>query len=218
MYLLFRIDRERYLTHAIDHFTRDELAHFQYAIISAGIKNQGKCENIVKISILFPSMDIQRAFIDYQDKSIIKKMYFKELDETKNEMYGLFVNPILQHQDILIICTESENVYIDILLEYLKKNFELDCIDLNELFTKGRVGSVYIDRDAIHNKAVDVRRTVGKIQIEALESTSDGRLKLLNLMGVKDKMKKLKDLGIMVNKSDIKDLDKLLIEGWVEDD
>jgi hypothetical protein len=218
MHLLFRIDMERYLTHAIDHFTRDELNHFEYAIISAGIRNQGKCENMAKLSIIFPSMDIQTAFIDYNDKTIIRKMYFKELDEMKHDIYRSFINPILQHQDILIICTEHENVYIDILVEYLAKNFKLECIDLNELFIKGRIGSVYIDRDAIQNKAVDIRRSVGKVQIEALESTKDGRLKLLNLMGIKDKMKKLKDLGITVSKSDIKDLDKLLIESWVEDD
>ena len=213
--MLYRIDIERYLTHAIDHFTRDELANFEYAIIGT-LRNGSRCNNVVKLNSIFPDIEIVTTFSDIGDKDILKKMYFKYLDDMGRTIYQVFINPILQHKDIVIICKQQENVYIDVLVEYLKKNFHLECIDLNELFSKGRVGSIYIDRDDIHNKAVDIRREAGKEQIEALAATKDGRLKLLNMASSKWKVKKLKELGITVTKSDLKDLDKLLIESWVE--
>lgn len=214
--MLFRIDIERFLTHAIDHFTCDELSHFEYAIIGT-IKNGGRCKNIAKINGLFPDSDIQSTFIKYNDKTILKKMYTEQLDELGHMIYHVFINTILSHKDIVILCRQQENDYIDILVDYLKKKYSIDCIDLNELFTKGRVGSVYIDRDKIHDKAVNIRRSACSEQVKALESTHEGRLKLLGMMSTKDKMKKLKGLGINVSKSDIKDLDKLLIESWVEE-
>ena len=214
--MLFRIDFERFLTHAIDHFTRDELTHFQYAIIGTVI-NGGRCKNIVKLNDLFPDMETQQTFIEYGDKSILKKMYFDYLSDKGNLIYHTFINTFLNHQDVMILCKEGENAYIDVLVEYLKKNYSVECIDLNELFTKGRVGSIYIDRDEIHDKAVDVRRAAVKDQLESLASTSEGRLKILTeYMDTKGKIKKLKDLGINVTKADLKDLDKLLIEAWVE--
>jgi hypothetical protein len=218
--LLYRIDFERYLTHAIDHFTKDELSHFEYAIISAGVNNRGLLDNVVKISALFPTTDIMTNFADYGNKEILKKMYFNFLDdvESRKIIYKVFINTFLHHQDILIICREKENAVIDVLVEYLKKNYSLECIDLNELFSTGKAGSIYIDRDKIHNKTVDIRREATKDRFKSLESTSDGRLDLLNKMSVKTKIKKLKSLGINVTKSDLKDLDKLLIELWVEGD
>lgn len=216
--MLYRIDFERFLTHAIDHFTRDELSHFEYAIISAGVNNGGRCKNIAKISDLFPTPDIMENFIEYGDKAILKKMYFKYLDNFSNLIYKAFINNILHHKDIVILYREKETALIDVLVEYLKKNYALECIDLTELFIKGRAGSIYIDRSEIHNKAVDVRRAACKDQYNALESSRDGRLKLLGMMKAKDKIKKLKEIGIHITKGDIKDLDKLLIESWVEDD
>lgn len=216
MYLLYRIDIERYLTHAIDHFTRDELASFEYAIIGT-LKNGPRCHNVAKINNLFPDNAVQDAFRDYVDKDTFKKMYYSYLDEYGKTIYLVFINPILQHKDILIICKEGENPYIDVLVEYLKEKFSLDCIDLNQLFIKGRVGSIYIDRDDIWNKAVDVRMEAGMHQIQALESTSDGRMEILKMASPKWKINKLKEIGIKVTKADLKDLDQLLIESWVED-
>ena len=51
--MLYRIDFEHFLVHAIDHFTRVELNSFHYVIISAGIVNTGKAINVVKINTLF---------------------------------------------------------------------------------------------------------------------------------------------------------------------
>jgi hypothetical protein len=67
-------------------------------------------------------------------------------------------------------------------------------------------------------KAVDIRRKAIKNLYNSYESTSGGRLELLKKMNLKNKIKKLKSLGVKVGKEDLKELDKLLIELWVEDD
>lgn len=226
--MVYRIDIQHFLTHAIDHFTRDELAHFQYAIISAKLKNGSRAPNVAKIVELYPSPEVVIAHAEYKDKKILEKMQMEELnsqidtetgnDPISNRMYETFVNPLLKHHDIVIICDQLENDYIDVICKYLKKNFEIEVIDLNELFTKGRIGSIYIDRDEIWDKAVDVRRSANKMKYKFLESSHDGKLKLLGIMTKKQKIAKLEELGINVTDADKKNLDKLLIDEWVEND
>lgn len=225
--MIYRIDIQHFLTHAIDHFTMQELTHFQYAIISAKVRNQSRVLNVSKFNVLYPTPEIVTAYADYQDKKILEKMYMEMLDSedsatgTKwaaNRLYTIFVKPLLDNVDVVIICDRLENDYIDVLCKYLKKRFDVEVIDLNELFSKGRIGSIYIDRNVIRDKAVDVRRAAAKEMKMSLESTSDGRLHLLNQMDKKEKIDKLKELGINVTKSDKNDLDKLLIDEWVQDD
>lgn len=226
--MLYRINYQHFLTHMIDHFTREELTHMQYAIISAKIRVGGRVLNVSKINQLYPTAEIVTTYAEYNDKKILEKMYTdmllpnKKNDEDNNWLsniiYKVFINTILHHQDVVILCDKSEDDYIDILCKILKNKFALEVIDLNELFTKGQVGPLYIDRDKIWNKAVDIRRAAGKEQLKTLESSYDGRQKLLGLMSRKDKIEKLKELGIKVTASDKKDLDKLLMEEWVEVD
>lgn len=223
--MIYRIDLQHFLTHAIDYFSRDELSHFQYAIISAKIANNGRELNVTKLNNLYPTPDIVLSYAEYKDKKILEKMYTDLLtvhdsnDEWIGEIiYKSFVNPLIHHHDVVIICDRTENDYIDILCKHLKKNYEIDVINLNQLFSEGKVGPIYIDRDVIWDKAVDIRRTAGKHQIEAMSSTRDGRMKLLSLWNKKEKITKLKELGIKVNKGDMKELDKLLIDAWVEDE
>lgn len=226
--MVYRIDIQHFLTHAIDHFTRDELAHFQYAIVSAKVKNGSRAPNVAKIAEIYPSPEVVIAYAEYKDKKILEKMQMEELnsqrdpetgnDPISNRIYETFVNPLLKHHDIVIICDQLENDYIDVICKYLKKNFEIEVIDLNELFTKGRIGSIYIDRDEIWDKAVDVRRSANKMKYKFLESSRDGKLKLLGIMTKKQKIAKLKELGINVTDADKKNLDKLLIDEWVEND
>lgn len=225
--MVYRIDIQHFLTHAIDHFTLRELIHFQYVIISARVKNGRRAANVVKKNDLYPDPEIVEAYASYKDKDILEKMYMDMLcpkksdtgnDPYANSVYATFVNPLIKHFDLVILCDESENPYIDIFCKYLKKSFEIEVIDLNELFTKGRVGKIYIDREAIWDKAVDVRRSSVKETIRSLESTRDGKLKLLGMMTKKSKIKKLKELGINVSDSDKKDLDKILIDEWVDND
>ena len=54
--------------------------------------------------------------------------------------------------------------------------------------------------------------------IKSMSTTRDGRLKLISRMSKKDKIEKLKELGIKVTSVDKNNLDELLIDGWVNDD
>lgn len=226
--MIYRIDYQHFLTHMIDHFTTEEITHFQYAIISAKILNNNKVANVGKISELYPDPETVLTYAEYRDKKVLEKMYMDLLlpekregdkkDWMSNIFYKVFINTFIHHQDVVIICDREENDYIDVLCKCLKTKFAIDVIDLNELFSKGRVGSIYIDRDEVWNKAVDIRRASMNQQFKALSSSRDGKLKLIELMGKKEKLQKLKELGIKVTKSDKEHLDKLLIEEWVDND
>ena len=223
--MIYRIDKQHFLTHAIDHFTRDELIHLKYAIISAAINNYGKATNVSKVNELYPTVEIIENYAEFKDKRIMEKMYMELLTPDKNErginfatttIYKCFINPLLKNDDVVIICDRNENDYIDVLCKFLKKHFELEVIDLNELFTKGKIGPIYIDRKSIKDKAVDIRLDSLDKKRRDLETTSDGRRKLLGMMNKKEKLRKLKEIGITVNDND--NLDELLIDAWVEDE
>lgn len=227
--MIYRIDMQHYLSHAIDYFTAEELTHFQYAVISAAIKNGGKAANISKISELYPFPEIVLEYSEYRNKEVMEKMYMELLNpKSENEGIGInaianifyrtFVNPLLQHCDIVIICDREENDYIDVLCKVLKKKYMIDVIDLNKLFSEGQIGPIYIDRDEIWDKAVDIRRITAKDNIKALESTSGGRQHLLKMMSKKDKIEKIKELGINLTSHNNKELDAILLDAWVNDD
>lgn len=222
---------QHFLSHAIDHFTREELTHFQYAIISAKITNGGRAQNVVKINELYPLNDIVIDYAECKDKDIMEKMYMdyllpkksKEYDQSDadimaNIFYRTFVNPLVNHNDIIIICDRIENDYIDVICKVLKDEYSIDVIDLNKLFIDGHIGPIYIDRKDIWDKCVDIRRIAAANGVRALESTSDGRMKLLKMMTKKQKIEKIKELGIRINDYDKKDLNQILIDAWVEDD
>ena len=145
-------------------------------------------------------------------------MYYEELSELNYIIYRAFVNTVMIHHDILILCRENENEYIDVLVEYIHGTFGLECINLNDLFIKGRVGPYSLDRTLIHNKTVDMRYQYGNDMMRELESTEGGREKLLSSMTKKQKIERLESLGIIVNKSDHDELDNLLREEWVIDE
>lgn len=225
--MIYRIDIQHFLTHAIDHFTSEELSHFQYAIISAKVKNGRRAMNATKINELYPTPEIVLTYADYQDKDILEKMYMELLHPEKsdngndwvtNKLYTVFINTLLHHVDVVILCDKAENDYIDVICKLLKKEFSIEVIDLNELFIKGHVGQLYIDRDEIRDKAVDIRRSSTKEQLRALESTRDGRLQIIRNMSKKSKISKLKELGINITEADKKNLDALLIDEWANDD
>lgn len=223
--MVYRIDIQHFLTHMIDHFSSDDLVRFQYKIISAKIVNEGLCGNVQKINELYPTSNIVSAYAEYEDTKILEKMFMsilepdnsKEGDYIANKVYRTIIDPLLNHQDIVLLCDKSENAYLDVLCEFLTKKFAIEVIDLNKLFTDGIVDPIYIDRKEINNKAVDIRRKAVNDMYRSLESTKDGREKLLSKMRTKDKKRKLKELGITVTSNDT-DLDKLLIDAWVNGD
>lgn len=225
--MIYRIDMQHYLTHAIDYFTRDELTHFQYAIVSAKIRNGGRVSNMAKISLLYPTPEIIYNYAEYQDVSLMEKMYMEVLYPKKSdsmyftissEFIKVFVNPLKAHQDIMIICDKDENVYIDVLCKCLKEHYAIEVIDLNVLFSKGRIGPITINLDEIHDRTVDIARAATKEMISQLETTSGGREKLLTQhMSTKNKIDKLKELGIRVTTNNKKEIDQLLMDAWVND-
>ena len=226
--MVYRCDLQHFIVHAIDYFTLPDLTNMQYAIISAKISSGGRARNVVKVNDLYPDVDTIMAYEDYKDKSILKKMYLsminpkdKKFDGIKkasnpysNTIYKVFINPLMEHYNIMIICDQVENDYIDILCEYLKDEFDIEVIDLNQLFTKGRIGAIYIDREKIRNKAVDIRRAALKEQVISMASTREGKEKLISKMSKKEKMRNLKKYGITITARDKDKIDQILLDEW----
>lgn len=202
----------------IDYFPADELETFQYAIISKKIAMNNRIENGNKISVLWPSNDIVNDYYEHQNYEAMKRMYLEWLDrkECRGAIYDCFVTTMIANQSVVIMCRDIETPFIKVFCEYLEDKYSIECGDLNQLFTKGKMGSVYIDKKEIHNRAVDLRIKVGIEKVKSRETTSEGRLELLKLMKTQDKIDKLKQLGFKVTKRDKPNLDKMLIEEWVE--
>lgn len=204
----------------IDYFTTNELLSLQYLVLSAGIHNSGLVSNVVKINDLYPTTEIASGYIDYGDKDLFRKSYTEELKDTKNILYRTVLRPIVKfHHNIVLISKDGvEEFYLEVMADYLRKQFGMPTIDLNQLFTEGETDVFYIDRQTVHNNTVDIARDVVRMERRDLESTIDGRIKLIrDIMNKDEKLKKLKELGIRVKKSDRDDLDRLLMEAWLED-
>lgn len=222
--MVYRIDYQHFLTHMIDHFSREDLLHFQYLIASAAVASRGMVDNVAKSMHLYPDTDVVCDYAKYQDKELMEKQYLKNIEPEPNDgdwfgsvIYSCIVEPLMKHVDIVLVCDRAENDFLDVICKYLKKRFHIEVIDLNELFTKGYTGEIHIDRDKIRNSAVDIRRSAGKSFIENLEKTKEGREKIMKRMTKKMKIKKLKELGIDITERDTDRIDDLLVEVWVND-
>ena len=214
--MLFRINHESFIYHMIDYFTREELISLQYLIISASIRNQGTIDNVSRVSDLYPSSDLLSDYIQLEDKKVLYKAFYKELKQIQNIVYASIIMPIIMHHhNIVLICNEREDIYIDVLCDFLKKEFNMSTVDLNRLFKEGETDIFSIDRDSVKNKSVELNRMVVRDKIRSYEQSEGGREKLLKMMSKEDKLKKLKELGIKVNESDKKDIDELLRLEWV---
>ena len=138
--MIYRCDLQHFLSYAIDYLTLEELTSMPYAIISAKISSGGKLLNVVKINALYPDIETIVNWSDLKDKKIMRKMYLEMLDPKDNEIDGLkrisnpydvqiyqtFINPLLEHYNVMIMCDRVENHYIDVLCEHLKKKFHID--------------------------------------------------------------------------------------------
>lgn len=224
-FMIYRIDMKHFLTHMIDHFSLSDINNMQYCIISAKIANGGKLTNVVKMNDLYPDSETVTTYYETKDKDLMRKMYLHMLKSEEGDIspytvsiYQTFVNPLLKRFNIMIICDEMENDFIDVLCEYMKDEFHIEVIDLNTLFTEGHIGPIYIDRDEIRDRAVDIRRAAAKEQIKVLASTKDGKEHLISLMNKKKKLKELKRHGIDPEGIDDKDLDAILLEEWCRED
>lgn len=215
--MLYRIDYERFLTHAIDYFTAEEILAMQFIVVGS-VATSGRIGNVLKKNDFYPNSEIQNIWIKHQKKDLIKKLYFEHLKKHQYPIYTYIVNNILNHQNVVLIHKDLEGPYLDLFCEFIEKEYDIETINLTELFITGRHGSVYIDMGKIHDSAVDIRRAATMEEKKALESSPSGRLQMLTEMSRKDKLAKLKERGIKVDKRDYKNLDKLLIEDWVEEE
>ena len=223
--MLYRINYKHFLVYAIDYLSLKDITNIQYAVFSAKVANLGKCLNVSKISNLYPTVETVIAYSDSGDKSLMKKMYLdflegKDLDNpeewnpTMGMVYGAFVNPLLKHYDVMIVCDESEDDYVDVLCEFLEKRFGVEAINLNQLFDTGHVGPLYIDRDQIRDRAVDIRRMAAKEQTKTYETSREGRMHLLGMMNKHEMKKRLEGLGFDTRGMTEKEMQEMLIEEW----
>lgn len=221
--MIYRIDLHHFLVHAIDHFSFTDLNYFEYAIISAKIKCGLKDSHCQKINNLFPLAETVIAYAETGNPDILEHDLFKLYDDLINNQhsdvfYKVFVQNVEKHINVLIVCDEQENPYIDVLCKYLKKKFAIEVIDLNKLFTKGKLDPIHYDYDVIRDKGVDVRRAAKKQAEENLATTRDGRLELVRGWDKDRKIKQCKKIGLRVRKSiSERELDQILIDAWVED-
>lgn len=217
--MLFRINNKNFLLHMIDYFTNDELLNFQYAILSAGIAVHGsEKENVVKYPLIYPSHEIADRFLDDQDTDLLRRTYRGELKSIIDMIFVNFVKPIVEfHHNILFVNLEKEDVYTDILVEFIREQLGLPCIDLNELFMTGETELFRIDRRELHDRNVKLSRGIAKRELMGFESTDDGKLHLIrNVMTEKQKLAKLKELDVgKLKESDLDRLDELLIGAWL---
>lgn len=223
--MIYRIDYQHFLTHMIDHFTFDEILSIQYCLISVKVSNTSKLLTVNKCGHFFPTTDMILCYEETKNKEILEEMYMDLLlpkdnklkkQSGANSLYTTFINPLLHHVDICIVCDEVENDYIDCFCNILQKEYAIEVINLNELFKKGFIHPITINREKIWDKAVDIRKLAGNRQIDELKATYDGRMRLLNvIMDKKSKLHALKELGIDVDKNTKeKELNQLLIEAW----
>ena len=223
--MLYRITFKYFLAYAIDYLSLKDLTNIQYAVFSAKIANLGKVNNVSKISGLYPTPEIVITYSDSGDKAIMRKMYLdflsgKDICEPKQwnpedgMIYSTFINPLLKHFDVMIVCDESENDYVDVLCEYMEDKFNIQVINLNDLFEHGRVGPLYIDRDQIRDSAVDIRRAAAREQTRSMETSRDGRLALVEMMNKSEMKKRLEKLGFDTTGLSAKEIKDMLVEEW----
>lgn len=222
--MIYRIDIQRFLLHAIDHFSFTDLYYCQYVIVSSRIKCGNKDGNCHKANPLYPLPETVARFAETGNTDLLDRELFALYDDMikhdhSTVFYDLFVRTIETHTNVMVVCHEDENPYVDSLCKFLKKRFSIEVINLNQLFTKGKIDPVHYDYNKIRDKGVDIRRAATAQAVKDKASTEEGRMELLMMWKRKTKLNLCKSIGINVRKdvSD-KDLDAILIDAWVKDD
>lgn len=229
--MIYRINLKNYLVHMIDYFPLKELTNFQYVILSSKIQNNGSLGNVATIAGLYPPLEMVVSYYEHKDLKLFEKEYLNFLspdEEEKERLYEgrsysvqnsickTFLIPLQNHFDILILYDKSENFILDVLCKFLKKNFKVEVANLNELFEKGEMGKIYLDRDEIKKCNNDIIKRCGKEMYYDRAQTHDGRKQIIETLSTKEKLKKLKHLGVRINESDKKNINNILLEVWDE--
>jgi len=220
--MLFRINYKNFLIHMIDYFTREELLNIHYLIIgSTKMPHQRLSIQVVRAPAdMYPTVDILNDLFTYGNEALFRKEYYRELRQSRNTLFVNIIQPILKYNhNILLIGMEYEDIHTDVITEYLEKEFNLPCTDLNRLFLEGETDIFYIDKKDVQKKTKEILQEVLQEQFKSLESSAIGREKLIGRMSKREKIKKLEELGVKVQKSDYENLDELLVEvgAWTRD-
>jgi len=226
--LLYNITWQNFLIHAIDHFSKQDLIEAQYVIISGKMPYGGlNADHIAKCAQLYPPSDILLEYSATNNPELFKKSFLDYLGSDLHDDQVWIQNTILKtilnlhdaHWNVILICDKSESLYLSTLTEFIQKQYHLASIDLNELFEKGHVGDIYIDRTDVNHRIVDLRRKAAISEMHSKSLTEHGRAELLEKMSRKDMIRKLKELKINTTgrKTD-EELRSLLIDGWVKDE
>lgn len=220
--MLYRINHKNFLLHAIDWLPLEQLYQFQYAVISVRLPNGGRAPNVGRLPFLWPISDATVAWETTQDREAMREIFLAHLRtddpelhrDIENQVYQALLNPIDRHVDVLLYCHEDEDPIMDVICEFLEKDYHLKAIDLNQLFTTGHAGPYKIDLNKIHDKAVDVRRWASEDMKRAMASTYDGKMQVIAKMTKKEKRKKFDELAIDPKFIPKHLWDKVLLEEW----
>ena len=213
--MLYNITWENYLLHLIDHCSKEELLSFKYVIVSGYVFNGNRMENVTKSMPLYPLPELLSEFKSLPRASF-EAHYHEMLREQFHDIHLIIMDPITSHHNVLIVWSKKEEEYLYPLLTFLKNEFNLPSINLNQLFERGYIDPIEFDLEKISEAYKPRMRKLIQEQNDIISKTSEGRRNLLSKMSNKEKKRKLKSLGIKFNDND--NLDNLLIEGWVNDE
>lgn len=222
--MIYRIDLQHFLVHAIDHLEFVDINYAIFVVISAKINVGLKDTRCQKPSILYPNPETVLRFDESQNMDVLEREMFDYYDNLvirgkDTTFYDYFVHTMEEHNNVIIVCDKIENPYVDVLAKYLKKRFAIEVIDLNKMFTDGYIDPVRYDYNKIQKKGQGIRELKEADRMKSLACTPDGRMELLREWNKSTKLKLCKALKLRVRKSiDDKILDDILIDAWVNED
>ena len=208
--MLYRIDFEHFLVHAIDHFTKYELNSFHFIIISAGIVNTAKVSNVTKINTLFPNGEIFNQYMESHNLTRFNEFYKNQLDDYEPVFYKSIISPLDHHKSVVLICRQAENFIIDYLCKYILEKYKIDTIDLNHLFIHGVINDFNFDLDEFKKICIEQKIKSGKELIELKKQSPAGRTELFEAMKKKDKIHLIKEIGYNHKKLNNDNIDKII--------
>lgn len=222
--MIYRITLRNFLLHAIDHMTYRDLTTCKYDIFSPKITCGRKDPACAKLLELYPTTEMMERYTSGGSVEHLEKEMFDMYDKMNSKwrsamFYNEFVKSIEDHINAILICIDDDVPVLDILCRYLKKKFSIEVIDLDRLFTKGKIDPIHYDYKEIRDLGVDIRRAAEEELARNLATTPDGRMSLLRKWSRKQKLKFCRKNLRMHVQDGIPDseLDEIIIDAWVID-
>lgn len=225
--MLYCIDYEHFMVDMIDFFTKEEILSFIYLNTSVIIPDH-ESNYSVKLMYMVPSSDSEYYISEKDDKKMADELYYQQLlngvntpyrgENTRHMWYKYLLGPLRNHQNVMMMCLRREMHYMDVLCKFIKEEFGVETINLNKLFTEGRVGDLVIDFHEFKDRTKDLRDSWKEHNHQErmiAAQTYDGRLNLMQDMSKKEKIKQLELIGVSYIPKDEDEIDALLMESWV---